>query len=220
MGVNRLAVFSRWFACHRNFGYSIPIPTVWNEMNLLGAGLENQMGAWCGLYTHLLFVFCFRKTKFEWKTMAHGSYSIVVVRWMLQVLSTGVVGRLSCREATRGASLWLHPIVPNTTHTQNTTQKERRRRKRRDFLSDFFVSSVIETLPFVVASCHRLGWRQFRDFFHDATNIAEAREHPAPFKGIMSHSLLQGEERKLKMSTVKYGTDGSRLYHSFSLSKL
>ena len=28
MGVNRLAVFSRWFACHRNFGYSIPIPTV------------------------------------------------------------------------------------------------------------------------------------------------------------------------------------------------
>ena len=37
--------------------------------------------------------------------MAHGSYSIVVVRWMLQVLSTGVVGRLSCREATRGASL-------------------------------------------------------------------------------------------------------------------
>jgi hypothetical protein len=36
MGVNRLAAFPRWFACQRNFGYSIPIPTVRNEMNSLG----------------------------------------------------------------------------------------------------------------------------------------------------------------------------------------
>ncbi len=58
------------------------------------------------VYTHISrSSFVLEQQNLNGKTMARGSYSIVVVRWMLQVLSTGVVGRLSCREATRGASL-------------------------------------------------------------------------------------------------------------------
>jgi hypothetical protein len=74
---------------------------------------------------HLSFVFCFEKLKKKTtRNLNRKQWPLLncVYSGAPRVLPTGVVGRLSCREATRGA---LHfdyiRLFPNT-HTQQTQQ--------------------------------------------------------------------------------------------------